>query len=223
MMERLFGFGRQGSVASDAAEPSTLRQAMPVELVVGLGNPGSEYANSRHNVGFRVVNRLGRRVGIEPRTHSRLVSLGEGQYGGRRLVLAKPRTFMNRSGDAVRELLRRYRLEPAQVVVVYDDLDLSVGRVRVRARGGAGGLGGMKSIIAQIGTQEFPRVRVGIGRPVVAGEPSYDPEVIAKYVLCDPPPDERAQLDEAVNRAVAAVLCVLDEGVEAAMNRFNRD
>ena len=198
-------------------------RGLPVELVVGLGNPGGEYASTRHNVGFRVVNRLGRKLGIEPRTHTRTASYGEGQYDGRRLVLAKPRTFMNRSGDAVRELARRYRLDPAQIVVVYDELDLPLGRVRVRAGGGPGGQGGMKSIIAQLGTRDFPRVRIGIGRPLVGGEPSWDPEAVASYVLSDPPPDERTKLDDAAERAVDAVLCILDEGVEAAMNRFNRE
>jgi PTH1 family peptidyl-tRNA hydrolase len=197
--------------------------APPIILVVGLGNPGREYAETRHNVGFRVVNRLGRRLGIEPRTHSRLVWLGEGERGGRPLVLAKPRTYMNRSGEAVRALVRRYRLAPAQVLVVYDDLDLPVGRIRVRARGGSGGTGGLKSIIAALGTQDFPRVRVGIGRPVQGGAPSWDPAVVAAYVLAVPPPEERALLDTAADRAVEAVLCILDKGIEPAMNRFNRE
>ena len=190
---------------------------------MGLGNPGSEYAGNRHNVGFWTVNRLARRLGIAIRQHSRTASLGEGTYRGRRLVLAKPRTYVNRSGDAVQELVRRYGLAPEQVLVVYDDLDLPVGRVRVRARGGHGGNNGMKSIIAALGTEEFPRVRIGIGRPVVNGEPSYDPDVVAQWVLTDQPPEERAKLDEAVVRAQEAILTLLDEGIEAAMNRFNRE
>lgn len=198
-------------------------QPRAVELIVGLGNPGSEYAGNRHNVGFWTVNRLARRLGIEIRHHSRTASYGEGTYRGRRLILAKPRTYVNRSGDAVRELVRRYGLAPEQVLVVYDDLDLPVGRMRIRAKGGHGGNNGMKSIIAALGTQEFPRVRIGIGRPVVNGEPSYDPEVVARWVLSDPPPEERAKLDEAVARAQEAIITVLDEGLDAAMNRFNRD
>ncbi len=207
---------------NESQHPSA-EQPRAVELIVGLGNPGSAYAGNRHNVGFWTVNRLARRLGIEIGQHSRTASLGEGTYHGQRLVLAKPRTYVNRSGDAVRELVRRYNLAPGQVLVVYDDLDLPVGRVRVRAKGGHGGNNGMKSIIAALGTEDFPRVRIGIGRPLVNGEPSYDPEVVAQWVLSDPPPEERAKLDEAVARAQEAILTVLDEGVEAAMNRFNRE
>jgi PTH1 family peptidyl-tRNA hydrolase len=212
-------------VQRDVSEPQhpPTEQSRSVELIVGLGNPGSEYAGNRHNVGFWTVNRLARRLGIEIRHHSRTASVGEGTYRGRRLILAKPRTYVNRSGDAVRELVRRYGLAPEQVLVVYDDLDLPVGRVRIRARGGHGGNNGMKSIIAALGTEEFPRVRIGIGRPLVNGEPSYDPDVVAQWVLSDPPPDERAKLDEAVARAQEAILTILDEGIEAAMNRFNRE
>lgn len=204
-------------------EAASGRPAPPIELVVGLGNPGGEYAGNRHNVGFWVVNRLGRRIGIEPRSHSRLASVGEGEYDGRRLVLAKPRTFMNRSGEAVRELLRRYKLSPSQALIIYDELDLPVGRVRVRASGSHGGARGMKSVVEQLGTRDIPRIRIGIGRPVVNGEPSWDPEAVAEYVLSDPPPSERAKLDDAVARAADAVLCILGEGIEEAMNRFNRD
>jgi PTH1 family peptidyl-tRNA hydrolase len=223
MLRRLLHRGREESVEEDRTGTAEGRPPKPIELVVGLGNPGSEYAGNRHNVGFWAVNRLGRKVGIEPRSHSRLVSLGEGQYAGRRLVLAKPRTFMNRSGVAVKDLLRRYRLEPSQALIIYDELDLPVGRVRVRARGSHGGARGFRSVVEQLGTQDIPRIRIGIGRPTVGGEPSWDPEVVADYVLSDPPPDERARLDEAVARAVDAVLCILDEGLETAMNRFNRD
>lgn len=218
----MFKFRTKHAPEQPAPEEAAPREAKPVELVVGLGNPGGEYAGNRHNVGFWVVNRLGRKVGIEPRTHSRLISVGEGEHNGRRLVLAKPRTFMNDSGKAVRELLRRYKLDPAQLLVVYDELDLPVGRVRVRARGSHGGARGLRSVVEQLGTQDFPRIRVGIGRPVIGGAPSYDPEVIAAWVLSDPPPDDRALLDAGVARAIDAVLCLLDEGVESAMNRYNR-
>lgn len=222
MLQKLAGLARQGHEL-EADQPAAGRQAKPIELIVGLGNPGGDYAGNRHNVGFWVINRLGRRLGIEPTQHSRLASTGEGHYNGRRLVLAKPRTFVNLSGDAVRELLRRYRLEPSQALIVYDELDLPLGRVRLRERGGHGGQNGLKSIVARLGTTDFPRVRIGIGRPLVGGTPSRDPDVIAGYVLSDPPPDERARLDAAVERVIEALICTLDEGIEAAMNRFNRD
>jgi len=118
-------------------------------------------------------------------------------------------------------LLRRYKLEPEQMLVIVDDLDLPLGRVRVRPNGGHGGQNGLKSIVAVAG-KEFPRIRIGIGRPVVGDQPSWDPEIVARWVLSDPPPDQRRVLDEAIVQAADAALCCLDEGIEAAMNRFNR-
>src|SRR5436190_1572202 len=135
------------------AEPSTIstRATRPIELIVGLGNPGSAYAHNRHNVGFWTINRLSRELGIEVDRHTRVASTGEGEFEGRRLVLAKPRTFMNESGNAVRELLRRYKVTPEQMLLIYDELDLPAGRVRVRDSGSAGGQKGMKSIIVAAG------------------------------------------------------------------------
>ena len=196
--------------------------APPIELIVGLGNPGAAYAGTRHNVGFRVINRLGRELGIDVSKHTRVASTGEGQFEGRRLVLAKPRTFMNESGKAVNELLRRYKLAPQQMVLIFDDLDLPVGRVRVRESGGTGGNKGMRSIVGAAGTQEFPRIRIGIGRPLVGDNPTWEPEAIAAWVLSDPSPDQRRLLDEAVTVAAEAAVGCLRDGVEAAMNRFNR-
>ena len=212
--------GPRATTNEPAIEPSL---SLPIELIVGLGNPGSGYSGNRHNVGFWTVNRLGRQLGIGVEGHGKQASVGEGSYAGRRLVLAKPRTFMNESGKAVRSLLQRYRLTPRQMVIVCDDLDLPVGRVRIRAQGSHGGQKGLRSIVEQIGAQDFARIRIGIGRPVCDGKPSYAPDVIADYVLANPPPAERELLDQAVARAVEALVCLLDEGVEAAMNRFNRD
>jgi peptidyl-tRNA hydrolase, PTH1 family len=220
-MRRLFNLGKNDVVEEPAEGQSP--QAMPIGLIIGLGNPGGEYASNRHNVGYWTVNRLGRRLGIDVKKHSGLASVGEGQYQGRRLVLAKPRTFMNLSGNAVRELVKRYRLDPSQAVVVYDDLDLPVGKVRIRARGGHGGNNGLKSVVGQLGTQDFPRVRIGIGRPVVNGEPSYAPDVIGDWVLSDPTPADRELLDAAVARVQDALVRMLDDSVVAAMNEFNRD
>lgn len=220
-MPRLFAFGKAETLTESQPSAGKRSPVADVELVIGLGNPGSEYAANRHNVGFWTVNRLGRRLGIDVKRHTGLASTGEGLYNGRRLVLAKPRTFMNKSGDAVRELARRYKLAPEQVLIVYDDLDLPTGRVRLRARGSHGGNNGMKSIVAALGTQEFPRIRIGIGRPTLGGEPSWDPDVVAGWVLSDPSPADRLLLDEAVDRAQEAVLAILDDGIETAMGRFN--
>ena len=140
-----------------------------MRLIVGLGNPGREYAHSRHNVGFWCLNRLARRHGIAFSSRGRLAAVGEGRLAGRPVILAKPRTFVNLSGRAVSHLLQRYRLSPQQLLVVCDDLDLPLGRVRLRASGSHGGHRGMRSIIEAIGSQDFPRIRIGIGRPAGGG------------------------------------------------------
>jgi len=193
-----------------------------VRLIVGLGNPGREYTHSRHNVGFWCLNRLARRHGIAFASRGRLAAVGEGRLTGQPVILAKPRTFVNLSGRAVSHLLQRYHLSPQQLLVVCDDLDLPLGRVRLRPSGSHGGHRGMRSIIEAIGSQDFPRIRIGIGRPEVAGEPTWEPEAVVDYVLGPMTAEERRILDEAVATAGEAILCLLAEGVEAAMNRFNR-
>ena len=203
-------------------EPEIAPEAGGTRLIVGLGNPGKEYALNRHNIGFWCINRLARRSGVDFDQRSRLASTAQARIGDRPVILAKPRTFYNNSGNAVRELLRRHHLRPEQLLVVVDELDLPVGALRLKERGSPGGQGGMKSIVGAIGSQEFPRVRIGIGRPSVQGAPSYEPEVIAGYVLSAPPPAERAILDAAVAQAVEAIELLLAEGLAAAMARFNR-
>jgi PTH1 family peptidyl-tRNA hydrolase len=193
-----------------------------LRLIVGLGNPGREYAHSRHNVGFWCLNRLARRHGIAFSSRGRLAAVGEGRLTGQPVILAKPRTFVNLSGRAVSHLLQRYRLSPQQLLVVCDDLDLPLGRVRLRPGGSHGGHRGMRSIIDAIGSQDFPRIRIGIGRPEVAGEPTWEPEAVVDYVLGPMTAEERRILDEAVAMGGEVILCLLSEGVETAMNRFNR-
>mgnify|MGYP005861711021 CR=1 FL=1 len=184
-----------------------------VKLVVGLGNPGARYANTRHNVGFMVVDRLARRcsAAVTKRQCSALVGLGN--LGGTRVCLAKPQTYMNLSGDAVACLLRFYKIPTADLLVVYDDRDLPVGRIRLRERGSAGGHRGMESIIGRLGTSDFPRLRIGIGRPA-------ETEAV-DHVLGSFTPEERPLMEEALDRAAEAVECVLKEGTVVAMNRFN--
>ena len=198
-----------------------------VNLIVGLGNPGSRYARSRHNVGFWCVNRLSRAHGVPLSTHTRLATTGRGRLADREVLLAKPRTFVNLSGRAVAALMRRYDVAAADLLVIYDDLDLPLGRVRVRAGGSHGGHRGMKSIVEAIGSQEFPRIRIGIGRPQVAGpdgrsRPTYEPEEVAGYVLAPLSAADRHTLEEAARPAAEAAVAILAEGVEAAMNRYNR-
>ena len=213
-----FGLGRKE--AEEPARTAGSRAAPAIALVVGLGNPGAEYAAHRHNVGFWVVNRLARRLAIDIGRHTKIASAGEGQFEGRPLTLAKPRTYMNDSGRAISELLRRYKLSPREMLIVCDDLDSPVGRVRLRPDGGAGGQNGLKSIIGAIGN-DFPRLRIGIGRPSRGGQPSRDPEDVSNWVLAEPPPSQKRLLEEAADYAVEAALVCLSEGVEVAMNRFN--
>ncbi len=204
----MFRFGRPGA-------------SVPAErLIVGMGNPGAEYADHRHNVGYWTLNRLARRHGIDLKAGGQAAT-GRGRISGVEVLLAKPRTFVNRSGEAVRPLLARERLSVTDLIVVYDDLDLPEGRIRLRPRGGDGGYNGLKSIIAATGSGDFCRVRIGIGRPVVNGEPSWDPEVVARYVLSPPTKAAREVLEAAAERACDAIELALAEGFEAAMNRFN--
>ena len=190
-------------------------------LIVGLGNPGSVYSHNRHNVGYWSVNRLARLHGIPLKTR-RLATIGQGAIAGIPVLLGKPRTFVNRSGHAVAALLRNFQIKPDQMLAICDDLDLPAGRLRLRPGGSHGGQKGLRSIIGTIGRRDFPRLRIGIGRPVVDGEPSWEPEVVADYVLSDPTPQEAEALQAAAAKAAEAVETVLREGLEAAMNRYNR-
>jgi PTH1 family peptidyl-tRNA hydrolase len=184
-------------------------------LLVGLGNPGREYRNNRHNVGFLVLDRLVARqgwAGFTRRQGKALITTGA--LSGTPLVLAKPQTYMNLSGQAVASLARFYDLTRERLLVILDDIDLPLGMLRMRPEGGSGGQGGLKSIITSLGTEAFPRLRVGIGRP-----PGV--RAAAGYVLRDFQPDERELIDLALDRAVDAAECFVLEGLTTAMNRYN--
>ncbi len=189
-------------------------------LIAGLGNPGAEYSHNRHNVGYWCVNRLARLHGIKIKAKT-LATLGEGEIRDVPAVLLKPRTYVNKSGDAIGPALRRWKIDPTRLIVVYDDLDLPAGRVRIKPGGGSGGHNGIKSIIAAAGSQDFARIRVGIGRPHIDGEPTWEPEHVADYVLSDPSPQMVKTLQAAATRATEAVEMIITEGVEAAMNEYN--
>ena len=190
------------------------RSPTPVLLVVGLGNPGAEYADTRHNVGFWCVDRLADLHSVSLSRRHRLAAIGEGTIEGHPVVIAKPRTFVNLSGDAVAYLLARYRVQPQTLLVIYDDMELPLGKLRLKPRGSAGGHNGIKSIIDSLGSQDFPRLRVGIGPPASTGDR-------IAHVLGEMSPKERAMVDEATERATQAVTAVLSEGIDATMNRFN--
>jgi PTH1 family peptidyl-tRNA hydrolase len=189
------------------------QEAADITLIAGLGNPGARYARSRHNVGFIIVDRLARAHGLEFSRRRFNAEIAEGQIGGRRVILAKPQTFMNASGDAVGKLYAFYKIAPSDLLVVYDDLDLPLGKLRLRADGSSGGHHGMESIIARIGTPDFPRLRVGIGRP--------NPDADIDHVLGAFEPEERAIMEETWTRAVDAIDVWLSIGIARAMNEFN--
>jgi len=184
-----------------------------IKLIAGLGNPGARYARSRHNVGFMVVEQFAHAHDLSFARKRFNAEIAEGNVGGARVMLAKPQTFMNLSGDAIGKLFAFYKIAPDDLLVVYDDLDLPLGKMRMRPKGGAGGHHGMESILARIGTSEFPRLRVGIGRP--------DPDTDVDHVLGDFDRDERALMDETFARAADAIDVWLREGLNAAMNKFN--
>lgn len=190
-------------------------------LVVGLGNPGEGHARNRHNVGFWAVNELARRAGTQPKVQGSLMHIAVGELQGRRVALVKPKTYMNLSGKAVAQALQWTGAPLEQMVVIYDELDMNSGALRIRAGGGHGGHNGLRHIVAAVG-QEFVRVRIGIGRPLRGGEPSWDPEVVAGWVLSNPTGEEKQRLEETARLAADAVEAVIAEGVEAAGNRFNR-
>ena len=184
-------------------------------LIVGLGNPGERYARTRHNVGFRSVETLAERHSLTFRQQWANSQLAEGIIHGQRVVLVKPQTYMNLSGQAVSALRNWYKIDPAhELLVIYDDLDLPFARIRIRERGSAGTHNGMRSIVAQLGTTEFPRLRVGIGQPPGKMD-------AADYVLSRFTPEEEAVLPDVLARVADAVDVILREGLITAMNRYN--
>lgn len=184
-----------------------------MKAIVGLGNPGSQYAGTRHNIGFEVIDEIARRWNVQLRPWKSVADVAV--VAARGAVLVEPQTFMNLSGDAVRRVVDFHKLEPPDVLVVVDEVQLPLGRLRVRRSGSAGGHNGLKSIVSHVGT-EFPRLRIGVGR----GDPRWD---LADHVLSRFGRDERQAAAEAVNRAADAVEMFVDEGVEAVMNCFNAD
>ncbi len=182
----------------------------PIRIIVGLGNPGREFADTRHNVGFMVLDKLAAVLGAEwkaDKARKGLLAAGSG------VLLVKPQTFMNASGECVGPLMRYFKYAPEQVLVVYDDISFPIGALRLRAGGSAGGHNGMKSLIAHLGSERFPRLRVGIGVP---GQKSMVGHVLGKFS-----PEERPLLAETVARSAEATLMLLREGFEAAANRYN--
>jgi PTH1 family peptidyl-tRNA hydrolase len=199
----------QPAVESEEGKPG-------VKIVVGLGNPGARYAHTRHNVGFDTADLFAEQQGWSWTGRRHHAVLAEGIVGSEKVVLAKPQTYMNESGLAVGELVRFYKLDLSDLLVVCDDLDLPLGKLRVRARGSTGGQHGLESIVRHLGGDtNFPRVRIGIGRPRNGRNENVD------FLLSRAGGDERIELAAATERAAEAVLSYLTEGIDATMNRFN--
>ena len=184
-------------------------------LVVGLGNPGSKYWNTRHNVGYAALDALAERLHARVDRVKFQALMGPADLDGQKLILLKPTTYMNLSGQAVQAAARFYKIPPERILVLFDDISLDPGRLRVRKNGSAGGHNGIKSIISCLGSQEFPRVKIGVG---AKPHPDYD---LADWVLSTFPYDQRQAMDETYQRAAEAAVTVITQGVEAAANRFN--
>ena len=194
----------------------------PMKLVVGLGNPGKVYAHNRHNIGFRCINYLGRLHSIPVKQRQCQSQIGIGKIAGAEIVLVKPKTFVNRSGEAVSQLMRRYDIAADDLLVICDDLDLPPGKLRLRQGGSSGGHKGIDSIISALGSQDFHRIRIGIGRPTREdGTAIADEDGIISYVLGGFTPQEEKTIEPAIASVAQAVECILAEGITAAMNQFN--
>ena len=184
-------------------------------LIVGLGNPGEKYENTRHNVGFQVIDELAERQGKPVQRLKFKALTGLLTIGGEKALVMKPVTYMNLSGEAVRPAADFYKLPPERILVISDDVALAAGRLRIRAKGSAGGHNGLKSIIQHLGTDQFPRIRVGVGEKP---HPDYD---LADWVLGRPQGEDKKAIDGAVKRAADAVECILSQGLERGMGKFN--
>ncbi|MCI8270436.1 MAG: aminoacyl-tRNA hydrolase [Lachnospiraceae bacterium] len=183
-------------------------------IIAGLGNPTKEYDKTRHNVGFEVIDRLADRYDIDVSERKHRAFCGKGMIEGQKVLLVKPQTFMNLSGESLRSVVDYYKVMPEELVVIYDDISLPPGQLRIRLKGSAGGHNGIKNIIAHLGTQEFPRIKVGVG----AKPPRMD---LKDYVLSRFSKGEQELMDEAFQEAAQAVAMMIGEGADRAMNHFN--
>ena len=183
-------------------------------LIIGLGNPEQEYSKTRHNMGFNAINEIAQKYNIEVNKNK-----FQGLYeitiiNGQKVVLVKPQTYMNLSGNCVQEFVNFYKIEKENIIVIYDDMDIEPGEIKIRKQGGPGGHNGMKSIIQMLGTEQFSRIRIGIGRPKTNGD-----EI--NYVIGAIPEEEIPKLNEGVGKAKDAVIEILKNGIDSAMNKFN--
>jgi PTH1 family peptidyl-tRNA hydrolase len=187
-----------------------------MKLIIGLGNPGRNYTNNRHNIGFVSINHLARSQGIKFDRKQGLARTGSGKIAGNEVVLAKPQTYMNQSGEAVSRLVKKFKISLDELIIIHDDLDLPLAKIRISHGSSSGGHKGINSIIQELGSQDFIRVRIGVGRP----EKVSEDEIIA-YVLSDFTSEQRKAITPIIPRVSEAILCLLTEGLVPAMNKFN--
>lgn len=185
-----------------------------MHLIIGLGNPEPEYSNTRHNMGFDVINELSKECDIKVSKSKFDAFYGMGEIKGKKVILIKPQTYMNLSGDSVIKFKKFYKISNKNIIVIYDDIDLKLGDIRLKAKGGPGTHNGMKSVVQNLNTEEFPRVRVGIGSPKIK-------EDIINYVIGQIPKREREVLDESIKKASKSIIEILESGIDVAMNKFN--
>lgn len=182
-------------------------------VIAGLGNPGRKYENTRHNMGFITIDRLAEKHDIKVDKLKFKALVGEGRIAGRKVLLVKPQTYMNLSGESIREVMRFYKLEPGNLLVIYDDIDLEQGALRIRKFGSAGTHNGMKSVVYQLQSDRFPRIRIGIG--------SQKKGDLVNFVIGGFSKEEVPVLEETVTKAVSAIECIVEEDIDIAMNRYN--
>ena len=186
-----------------------------MKIIVGLGNPGNEYAKTRHNVGFMLVDALAEHLNINLWKDKFNAQIAEGRIGTEKILLVKPQTYMNNSGEAVGPLMRWYKVTPEDIIVAHDDMDIPAGTIRIRKKGSSGGHNGIKSLIAHLGSENFPRVKVGVG---TKPNPEYD---LAAWVLGRFPKEQEADLKSALEHATAAVRLIVSGKIDEAMNKYN--
>ena len=193
-----------------------------MKLIVGLGNPGRIYARNRHNIGFMCVSHFARTQGIRFDKKQGQARTGTGEVAGNKLIVARPQTHMNLSGESVIRLVNKFNISLNDLIVIHDDLDLPLGKMRLSQGSGSGGHKGIDSIITHLGSQDFPRIRIGIGRPPIIEGSAEDREAgVVDYVLNDFTPEERKVITEVIPEVSEAILYLLSEGLTAAMNKYN--
>jgi len=193
-----------------------------MKLIVGLGNPGREYANNRHNVGFICLNHFARSQGVRFDKKQGKARIGTGEVAGSKVVLARPQTYVNLSGQSVSRLVKKFNINLDDLLIIHDDLDLPLGKIRIRQGGSSGGHKGIDSIIADLDSQDFIHIRIGIGRPTtVEGDTQAREAEIIAYVLSNFTPEEKQAITKVIPRVSEAIYCLLTEGLVAAMNKYN--